>query len=50
MTPTRGNLHQAVLAKPAKGILVFPKVIKAGLVFGGSDDEGVLMKAGRGSE
>jgi lipid-binding SYLF domain-containing protein len=32
------------LAKKAKGILVFPKVIKAGLVFGGSYGEGVLYK------
>jgi len=32
------------LAKKAKGILVFPSVIKAGLVFGGSYGEGVLYK------
>lgn len=32
------------LAKRAKGILVFPKIIKAGLVFGGSYGEGVLTK------
>lgn len=35
------------IAKDAKEILVFPKVIKAGLVFGGSYGEGVLMKAGK---
>jgi lipid-binding SYLF domain-containing protein len=34
------------LSKNAKAILVFPKVIKAGLVFGGSYGEGVLMKDG----
>ena len=28
---------------PAKGILVFPRVIKAGLVFGGSGGSGVLL-------
>lgn len=38
-TPTAETIsHQA------KAILVFPKIIKAGLVFGGSYGEGVLMK------
>lgn len=32
------------ISKKARAILVFPKVIKAGLVFGGSYGEGVLMK------
>lgn len=32
------------LSKSAKAILVFPNVIKAGLVFGGSYGEGVLIK------
>ncbi|MDL2336415.1 MAG: lipid-binding SYLF domain-containing protein [Pseudomonadota bacterium] len=32
------------LSKKAKAILVFPKIIKAGLVFGGSYGEGVLTK------
>ncbi|MCA6215702.1 lipid-binding SYLF domain-containing protein [Ideonella sp. B7] len=32
------------ISKKAKGILIFPKIIKAGLVFGGSYGEGVLMK------
>lgn len=35
------------LSKRATAVLVFPKVIKAGLVFGGSYGEGVLMKSGR---
>jgi lipid-binding SYLF domain-containing protein len=35
------------LSKNAKAILIFPKVIKAGLVFGGSYGEGVLMKQGK---
>jgi lipid-binding SYLF domain-containing protein len=32
------------LSHNAKAILVFPKIIKAGLVFGGSYGEGVLLK------
>ncbi|HZJ95918.1 MAG TPA: lipid-binding SYLF domain-containing protein [Thiopseudomonas sp.] len=32
------------LSQSAKGILVFPNMIKAGLVFGGSYGEGVLLK------
>ncbi|VVN90947.1 YSC84-related protein [Pseudomonas fluorescens] len=32
------------ISKNAKAILVFPKIIKAGLVFGGSYGEGTLMK------
>ena len=32
------------ISKKAKEILVFPNVIKAGLIFGGSYGEGVLMK------
>ena len=35
-----------VIAKKARAILVFPKIVKAGLVFGGSYGEGVLMKGG----
>ena len=38
------NPTAALIAKNAKAILVFPKVVKAGLVFGGSYGEGVLMK------
>ncbi|MEO7105915.1 MAG: lipid-binding SYLF domain-containing protein [Rhodoferax sp.] len=34
------------LAKAAKAVLVFPKIIKAGLVFGGSYGEGVMTKNG----
>jgi lipid-binding SYLF domain-containing protein len=32
------------ISHKAKAVLVFPKIIKAGLVFGGSYGEGVLMK------
>lgn len=40
--------HPAALevSKKAKAILVFPNVVKAGLVFGGSYGEGVLTKSG----
>lgn len=34
----------AELSKKAKAVLVFPKIIKAGLVFGGSYGEGTLNK------
>lgn len=34
------------LSQRAKGILVFPKIIKAGLVFGGAYGEGELMRGG----
>ena len=39
-----------VVAKKARAILVFPKIVKAGLVFGGSYGEGVLMKGGRATD
>lgn len=35
------------LSKKAKGILIFPKIVKAGLVFGGSYGEGVLNRGGK---
>lgn len=38
------NSLAETLGKKAKGILVFPHIIKAGLVFGGSYGEGVLME------
>lgn len=40
----RTNPVAESLSKKAKAILVFPKIIKAGLVFGGSYGEGVLTK------
>lgn len=39
-----------VVSKKAKAVLVFPKILKAGLVFGGSYGEGVLMKGARVTE
>jgi lipid-binding SYLF domain-containing protein len=41
------NPTAETLGKKARAILIFPKVIKAGLVFGGSYGEGVLLKGGR---
>jgi lipid-binding SYLF domain-containing protein len=35
------------ISKKARAVLVFPKIIKAGLVFGGSYGEGVLTKGGQ---
>ena len=35
------------LSKKAKAILIFPKIIKAGLVFGGAYGEGVLNRNGK---
>ena len=43
----RQNPTAAVIGKQARAILIFPKIVKAGLVFGGSYGEGVLMQAGR---
>lgn len=42
----KANPIAADFSKIAKGVLVFPKIIKAGLIFGGSYGEGVLMKNG----
>jgi len=35
------------LSRKARGILVFPKVVKAGLVFGGAYGEGVLKRGSK---
>ena len=40
------NPTAQTLSKKAKAILVFPKIVKAGLIFGGSYGEGVLTKNG----
>jgi lipid-binding SYLF domain-containing protein len=40
----KSNSVAADISKHAKAILVFPNIVKAGLVFGGSYGEGVLMK------
>ena len=38
------------ISRSAKAVLVFPNIVKAGLVFGGSYGEGVLMKGGRATD
>jgi lipid-binding SYLF domain-containing protein len=40
----RTNPVAEQISKSARAILVFPKIIKAGLVFGGSYGEGVLKQ------
>lgn len=40
----RVNPIASDIAKRSKAILVFPNIIKAGLIFGGAYGEGVLMK------
>jgi len=40
----KANPTAELISRRAKATLVFPKIIKAGLVFGGSYGEGVLMK------
>ncbi len=35
------------ISRSAKAVLVFPKIVKAGLVFGGSYGEGVLMRGSK---
>jgi len=42
----RNNPVAASLGKQAKAVLVFPNIIKAGLIFGGSYGEGALIKSG----
>jgi len=42
----KGNDAARLLGKEAKGILVFPRIVKAGLVIGGQIGEGVLRKGG----
>jgi len=43
----RTNPTAADISKHARAVLVFPNIIKAGLVFGGSYGEGVLMSGGK---
>jgi lipid-binding SYLF domain-containing protein len=46
----KANPFTADIAKKAKAILVFPNIIKAGLVFGGSYGEGVLTENGKADD
>jgi lipid-binding SYLF domain-containing protein len=43
----KSNPTAALIGKQARAILVFPNIVKAGLVFGGSYGEGVLMEGSR---
>ena len=43
----RTHPEAEMLSKNAKAVLVFPKIIKAGLVFGGSYGEGVMTRDGQ---
>jgi lipid-binding SYLF domain-containing protein len=42
-----GNAVARTLGKEAKGVLVFPRIVKAGFLFGGALGEGVLRKGNR---
>ena len=41
------NPIAAEISKKAKAVLVFPNIVKAGLIFGGAYGEGVLMKGSK---
>jgi lipid-binding SYLF domain-containing protein len=41
------NPTAALIGKHAKAVLVFPNIVKAGLVFGGSYGEGVLLEGSK---
>jgi lipid-binding SYLF domain-containing protein len=43
----RTNALAEDISKKARAVLVFPSIVKAGLVFGGSYGEGVLKEAGK---
>ncbi len=43
----KSNPAAEAISKKARAVLVFPKIVKAGLVFGGSYGEGVLTKDGK---
>lgn len=44
---TSTNPVAADLSKKAKAILIFPNIVKAGLIFGGAYGEGVLMEGNK---
>ena len=47
VTLNEANSFAKTLGKKAVATLVFPNIVKVGLVFGGSFGEGALMKAGK---
>lgn len=44
---TEGNISAKLLAGEAKAILVFPSIVKAGLLFGGQYGDGTLFRDGK---
>lgn len=44
---TRGNEVASAIAAKARGVLIFPNIVKAGLILGGSYGEGVLQRGGK---
>ena len=44
------NPTAAAIGKKAKAVLVFPDIVKAGLIFGGAYGEGVLLKGGASTD
>jgi lipid-binding SYLF domain-containing protein len=44
---TSTNPFAAALAKKAKAVLIFPNIVKAGLIFGGAYGEGVLKQGSK---
>ena len=43
---TETNHTAAEISRHARAVLIFPNIVKAGLVFGGAYGEGTLMKGG----
>lgn len=49
-TLTQSNKTAANISRKARAVLVFPNIVKAGLVFGGAYGEGTMMKNGKVTE
>jgi lipid-binding SYLF domain-containing protein len=49
-TLTQTNKTAADISRNARAILIFPNIVKAGLVFGGAYGEGTMMKGGKVTE
>ena len=43
----KANPIAADISKRAKAVLIFPNIVKAGLIFGGAYGEGVLQQDGK---
>ncbi len=46
-TLTSSNPLASELSKKAKAMIIFPNIVKAGLIFGGAYGEGVLLHGGK---